>query len=155
VGEIGMIACVGRVLRLSLAVAFVSGLGFVAASASAQVVDDTLVCADPNSVVLNFVGNGGAFSDGNCDKLCKSYTNKCKAFAKNNASCVKKAIKDDSELEIKADCEPLTDKTERKDCKDAVKDDESADLDAAKARKESDIAACEAEEANCVSDCED
>jgi len=150
-----MMVCVGRVLRLSLAVAVVSGFGLAATSASAQVVDATLVCADPNDVISNFgdLFNWAAFEDGNCDKLCKSYSNKCKAFIKNNASCIKKAIQDDAELEKKAVCEPITDKTERKDCKDSVKADENADLDDAKAEKEAGLDACEVVQSDCVDIC--
>ena len=45
---------VGHLLRLSFAVALVSGLGLAATSANAQFVDETSVCADPNSVFDNF-----------------------------------------------------------------------------------------------------
>jgi hypothetical protein len=151
-----MIACVGRVLRLSLAVAFVSGLGFVSTSAQAFI-DETLVCADPNSVVGNFddSDNWADFSlVSNCNKICKSYVKKCKTAVKNNYSCINKAISGNAELDKKAFCDTLTDKSDKKECKQDNNDDEKAAKDANKADKEANIGLCEAIESDCTAECE-
>jgi len=151
-----MIACVGRTLRLSLAVAFVSGLGFVSTSAQAFI-DETLVCADPNSVVGNFddSDNWADFNAvSNCNKICKSYTKKCKTAVKNNFSCINKSLSGNFELEKKAFCDTLSDKTEKKSCKQGLNDDEKAAKDANKADKEANIALCEAIEPDCTAECE-
>jgi hypothetical protein len=125
-----MIACVGRVLRLSLAVAFVSGLGFVATNANAQFVDEELVCADPNSVFTNFddAFKWNDFGDvSNCKKICNSYANKCKSYVKNNASCLNKAAGDNAELNKKAFCDAFPDKSDRKECNSDEKAAEKLD----------------------------
>jgi len=153
-----MIACVGRVVRLSLAVAFVSVLGFAATNANAQFVDSDLVCADPNSVFLNFDDGEKWFDFGdvsNCNKICNSFSNKCKSFVKNNASCLNKAIGDSAELDRKAFCDTLSDKTDRKECKSDVKASEKADKDDVKSQRSALLTACEDIQADCVSGCED
>jgi len=150
------IAGMRRVVRLSLAVAVVSASWLAATTASAQFVDVDLVCTDPNSVFTNFADEGkwADFSDvSNCNKICKSFVNKCKAFSKNWHACTKKAIGDDAELERKAFCDPLTDKEDKKACKTEVKEEEQADKDDAKSDREELLGLCEEIEPDCVSVC--
>jgi hypothetical protein len=152
-----MIACVGRVLRLSLAVALVSMLGFAATNAQAFV-DESLVCADPNSLFLNFDDdeNWADFDAvSNCTKICKSYVNKCKSDVKSNHSCIKKAIGDNAELERKAFCDTQELKEDKKACKEDVNADEKADKDDAKSQREIFLTACDDIQDDCVSSCED
>jgi hypothetical protein len=155
-----MIASVGRVLRLSFAVAFVSGLGFVATSARAGAlapIDVTAVCADPNSVVDNYLdpATWASFNGvKNCKSICKSFANKCKSDVKKNYSCINGAISDNSELIKKADCETLSSGSDQKDCKQTVNSNEKDAKNATKSQKQSDLSLCDSVKSDCTTTCE-
>lgn len=150
-----MIARVGRVLRLSLTVGFVSGLGFAATNANAQFVSSQ-VCADPEDIEDNFGDplNWEAFGGvSNCNKICKSYANKCKAFSKSWHACAKKATSDEAELDRKAFCDPLENKDDKKTCKTEVNEEEQEDKASLKSNKDEFLSSCESIESDCVSVC--
>ena len=154
-----MIACVGRTLRLSLAVAFVSGLGFAATNANAQFVDTDVTCADPNSVADSFNDAFqwaflGGEDSGKCNKLCKSYSSKCKNYVKDAASCLNRAAGDNAELNKKAFCEPLTDNTAKKDCKELEKDAEKSEKQDIKSNRDANLTVCDDIESPCIPICE-
>ena len=151
-----MTAFVGRVVRPSLAVAFVLGLVGLGATSARAFVDESLVCADPSSIVGNFDDetNWVDFEAGNCTELCKKYSQTCVSYVKKNATCARAAATDNAAFELKSACEPLTDATAKKACKAGVKAEREAAKTAIKNDSDSFAQDCADFQSSCVDVCE-
>ncbi len=145
-----MLSSTSRGLRLSLAAGLVLGaLALAPTNASAQWTSD--VCVDASDVPSMFFGNFAGLD--HCEALCKKAADYCDKFVKDATSCEKTNAKGYYYFIEKEDCDPIVDDSDRKDCKQSVKQGKKFIDDSIDDDKSDALMGCSDYQSACIMNC--
>ena len=145
-----MLSLNSRGLRLALGTFLVLGaIALAPTHASAQWSNET--CMDLDEIPPMFSDTFGGLD--NCESLCKKSAGYCEKFVKDAAECAQLNYKGFYFFYDETECDTLEDATERKECKQSVKNAKSGVKAEIDGWRDETLAECSDYESTCIIAC--